>query len=97
MVIRGGKQIIINSKELVKNDITIIREGDYVPADAIILSGENLSADESLLTGEAISVRKIVWDGKEKNQKPGGDDLPFIYSGTLITSGHGIAKVTLMA
>lgn len=95
LVIRGGKQIIINSKELVKNDIIIIREGDYVPADAIILSGENLSADESLLTGEAISVRKIVWDGKEKNQKPGGDDLPFIYSGTLITSGHGIAKVTL--
>lgn len=94
LVIREGKQKIINSKELVKGDIIIIREGDYVPADASILSGENLSADESLLTGEAISVRKISWDGNLKNQKPGGDDLPFLYSGTLVTSGHGIAQVS---
>lgn len=94
LVIRDGEQKIINSKELVRGDIIIIREGDYVPADASILSGENLSADESLLTGEAISVRKISWDGNLKNQKPGGDDLPFLYSGTLVTSGHGIAQVT---
>ncbi|NMB84126.1 cation-translocating P-type ATPase [Candidatus Roizmanbacteria bacterium] len=93
LVIREGRQIRVSGREVVTEDILILREGDRVPADAVILSSSNLLVDESLLTGESLPVRKTEWDGKTKNQSPGGDDLPFIYSGTLVTQGRGIAKV----
>ncbi|MCL4364095.1 cation-translocating P-type ATPase [Patescibacteria group bacterium] len=94
LVIRNGEQKSIYSRELVKNDIIVLREGDRVPADAVILSVTNLLVDESLLTGESLSVRKSVWDGKEKSVRPGGEDLPFIYSGTMVTQGRAVARVT---
>jgi Ca2+-transporting ATPase len=93
LVIRDGEQKRIAGKEVVRGDIIIIREGDRVPADAVVLSCENLYADESLLTGESIPVRKNDWDEIEKIQRPGGDDLPFIYSGSLVISGRGLARV----
>ncbi|MCX6720666.1 MAG: HAD-IC family P-type ATPase [Candidatus Staskawiczbacteria bacterium] len=94
LVIRDGEQKRISGGEVVRGDIIIMREGDRVPADAVVLSCENLCVDESLLTGESIAVRKIDWDGKLKQQKPGGDDLPFVYSGSMVISGRGTAKVT---
>jgi Ca2+-transporting ATPase len=93
LVLRDGEQKRIAGREVVRGDIFFIHEGDRIPADATVLSSENLSVDESLLTGESLSVRKMDWDGKLKNQRPGGDDLPFIYSGTMVTSGRGIARV----
>jgi len=94
LVIRDGKQSKIYSHEVVIDDLIVLREGDRVPADAIIISCENLSIDESLLTGESVPVRKSVWqDGISTKQRPGGDDIPTVFSGTMIVSGHGIAKV----
>ena len=93
LVIREGEQKRIAGREVVKDDIIMIKEGDRVPADAVMLSCSNLSVDESLLTGESVPVRKSDWDGKEAPKRPGGEDLPFIYSGTLVVAGHGIAKV----
>ena len=93
LVIRDGEQKRIAGREVVKGDIIVIHEGDRIPADAVVLSCENLSADEALLTGESIPVRKIEWDEKAISQRPGGDDLPFIYSGSMITGGRGIARV----
>jgi Ca2+-transporting ATPase len=95
LVIREGKQIRIPGREVVREDIIIIREGDRVPADAMVLSCENLSVDESLLTGESVPVRKNSWDGKTEAKRPGGDDLPFVFSGSLVVSGRGVVKVYL--
>ena len=53
----------------------------------------NLSADESLLTGESVPVRKAASAEAKAVGKPGGDDLPFVFSGTLVTSGQGVAEV----
>ena len=53
----------------------------------------NLSVDESLLTGESVPVRKIAWTDEIEIGRPGGEDLPFVFSGTLIVQGQGIAKV----
>jgi len=81
---------------VVKDDIVIVREGDRVPADAILLWGMNLTADESLLTGESVPVRKLppLKDSVySETARPGGDDLPFLYSGSLIVQGQGIARV----
>ncbi len=94
LVIRNGEQKRIAGREVVKDDIIVIKEGDRVPADAVVLSCSNLSVDESLLTGESVPVRKSDWDGKEATKRPGGEDLPFIYSGTLVVSGRGVAKTT---
>ncbi|MFA6297234.1 MAG: HAD-IC family P-type ATPase, partial [Candidatus Paceibacterota bacterium] len=97
LVVRSGEQKRIAGREVVRGDIIVIREGDRIPADAIVLSCENLSIDESLLTGESISVRKAKWDKKMETRRPGGDDLPFIYSSSLVTSGRGVAKVISVA
>ncbi len=94
LVIRDGKQKRIPGREVVPDDILIIREGDRVPADGVLVFCSNLLVDESLLTGESIAVRKSEWDGKTPYVQPGGDDLPFVYSGTLVIQGHGMARVT---
>ncbi|VVB93118.1 Potassium-transporting ATPase ATP-binding subunit [uncultured archaeon] len=93
LVIRDGKQKRIPGREVVPDDILIIREGDRVPADGVLVFCSNLLVDESLLTGESIAVRKSEWDGKTPYVQPGGDDLPFVYSGTLVIQGHGMARV----
>ncbi len=93
LVIRNGKQVRIAGREVVRGDILVLTEGDRAPADAALLTCNDLSIDESLLTGESVPVRKIAWDGVAKMTRPGGDDLPFVYSGTLLVRGRGIARV----
>jgi Ca2+-transporting ATPase len=94
MVIRDGVETRIAGVEVVTDDLIVLQEGDRVPADATVLKSVNLLCDESLLTGEPVPVRKNDWDGAEKIIQPGGDDLPFVYSGTMVVQGNGIAKVT---
>lgn len=93
LVIRDGQQRRIAGREVVPGDILILSEGDRVPADGILLSSNNLTVDESLLTGESVPVRKIPWTEGLKEQAPGGDDQPFVYSGTLIVQGQALAEV----
>lgn len=92
-VIRDGQQRRIAGREVVRGDIVILAEGDRVPADAILRSCINLTIDESLLTGESLPVRKSVAKQAKSRVPPGGDDLPFVYSGTLVIQGQGIAEV----
>ncbi len=94
LVIRNATQRRIPGREVVREDIILLREGDRIPADGNVLFCGNLLVDESMLTGESLAVRKSEWDGKTKPINPGGDDMPFVYSGTLVVQGHGISKVT---
>jgi Ca2+-transporting ATPase len=93
LVIRDGLQQRIAGREVVRDDIILLSEGDRIPADAVLLSGNTISVDESLLTGESVPVRKRPWDGRLEMARPGGDDLPFVYSGTLMVKGQGVAQV----
>jgi len=93
MVIRDGHERRIAGRELVRGDTIVVREGDRVPADAVLLSAVNLLVDESLLTGESISVRKAAAEGESLPCRPGGDDQPFIFSSTLVVQGYGLAQV----
>ena len=93
LVIRDREQKRIPGREVVKGDILILREGDRIPADGVVLSCTNLLVDESLLTGESLAVRKSESMGLTQSSQPGGDDLPFVYSGTLVIQGQGIAQV----
>ncbi len=93
LVIRDGRRRRIPGREVVRGDIIFLVEGDRVPADAIMRQAISLSADESLLTGESVPVRKSTTELKIAASKPGGDDLPFVFSGTLVTSGQGMAEI----
>ena len=94
LVIRGGVEKRIAGSEVVRGDLVILAEGDRVPADATVLSAHDLQCDESLLTGEAVPVRKIAAPIASSAGRPGGDDLPYVYSGSLVVRGHGRAEVT---
>jgi len=93
LVIRDGEQKRIAGREVVRGDIIVLSEGDRIPADAKLVSCVNLSIDESLLTGESVPVRKASYNGTIEAVRPGGDDLPYVYSGTLTVKGFGIAEV----
>lgn len=93
LVIRDGEQKKIAGHELTVDDIIILNEGDRVPADAVMVFCSNLSADESTLTGESVPVNKTYCHGDLEMSKPGGDNNPFVFSGTLIVKGFGVAKI----
>lgn len=92
LVIREGVRKRIVGREVVPGDVLVLAEGDRVPADALVLSCTNLTVDESLLTGESVPVRKVACqDVNTEASRPGGDDLPSVFSGTLVVTGQGVA------
>ncbi|MBU6445215.1 MAG: cation-translocating P-type ATPase [Alphaproteobacteria bacterium] len=94
LVIRDGRPQRIAGRDVVPDDIVLVSDGDRVPADALLVEVNDLLADESLLTGESVPVRKRAASGAEPATALGGEDLPFIYAGTLIVCGSGVARVT---
>jgi Ca2+-transporting ATPase len=94
LVVRGGERIRIPGREVVRGDVLILSEGDRAPADATILQAQDLLADESLLTGESAPVRKRAQDDPQAAPagRPGGDDQPTLYSGSLIVRGSALAQ-----
>ncbi|HVA34276.1 MAG TPA: cation-translocating P-type ATPase [Candidatus Baltobacteraceae bacterium] len=94
IVVRDGVERRIPARDVVCGDVIVLVEGDRVVGDAAMLFGTNVSVDESLLTGESAPVRKIVVQPvPETMGKPGGDDLPYVFSGTMIVQGKGAARV----
>jgi len=95
LVIRDGARKRIAGREVVRGDVVVLAEGDRVPADAVLIQSHDLQTDESLLTGESIPVRKIAGSNVDSSiaRRPGGDDLPYVFSGSLIVRGRGIGEV----
>jgi Cu+-exporting ATPase len=58
-VVRGGEEVEIPADELAEGDIIVLRAGDRVPVDGVVVSGES-SIDESLVTGESIPKEKTT-------------------------------------
>ncbi len=80
LVLRDGKWIGVEAKEIVPGDIIKLKIGDIVPADAKLLEGDYILADMSALTGESLPVTKKV-----------GDE---IYGNAIIKKGDMLAEVT---
>lgn len=72
-VLRDGKWMMKEAREIVPGDVIAVKLGDIIPADAKILSGE-LSVDQSALTGESLPV----------NEKQSG----IVYSGSVVRQGE---------
>jgi P-type Ca2+ transporter type 2C len=96
LVVRDGRRILIAGREVVRDDLIVISEGDRVAADATLFWSHDLLLDESLLTGESVPVRKLAQSDiniETVIPSPGGEDLPFIFAGTLVVRGTGHAIV----
>ena len=78
-VVRDGEEVLIPAEELKVGDIFVLRPGDRVPADGIVIEGSS-SVDESALTGESMLAEK-----KE------GDEVS---TATINVYGHLFVRVT---
>ena len=96
LVIRDGQRQRIAGVEVARGDLLVLEEGERAPADALLVQSHDLMVDESLLTGEAAPVRKrVAQDGEATSSpRPGGEDQPHIYAGSLIVRGSAMARVT---
>jgi len=91
-VLREGKEMLIDSQELVVGDIMLLEAGDKVGADARLFEVHTFETSEGILTGESLPVVK---DTQTKEKECGvGDQTNMIFSGTSITKGTGKAIVT---
>ncbi len=87
IVIRDKREQEIMSSNIVPGDILILRNGDKIPADCVLLEEMELFVNESLLTGESKEIKKNA--GSEKKYS----DDNMVFMGTYVVNGRGIAKV----
>ncbi len=92
-VLRDGKEIIIDAAELVPGDIIKLEAGDFVPADARLISSYALKSEESALTGESVPSEKNA-EVVVLQDAPLGDRANMVFSGCSITYGTALAVVT---
>ena len=92
-VIRGGKEQMINASLLVPGDIIHLEAGDFVPADARLISSISLKSEEAALTGESVPSEKDA-SVQVEAQSPLGDRTNMVFSGCSITYGTATAIVT---
>lgn len=60
-IIRDGKEAEVSLKEVEVGDVVVVRPGEKIPVDGVVLEG-NSAVDESMLTGEPIPVDKSAGD-----------------------------------
>src|SRR3546814_2618647 len=88
---RDGGTVRVPGREVVQGDILVLDEGDRIAADALVLRTQGLECDESLLTGESVPVRKrSAFQEDAVAHEPGGDDLPYVFGGAIVTRGGGL-------
>ena len=80
LVLRGGQAVRVPGREVVREDVLLLAEGDRVPADGVLLQAHELATDESMLTGESEAVPKQASTGR-------------VFAGTLVVSGQGLVRV----
>lgn len=78
-ILRDGKEVEVMFDELQINDEIILKSGDEIPADVLILNAKSLEVNESMLTGESMPIKKV------KNDKA--------WASTIVVAGSASAKV----
>ena len=59
VVLRDGKEIELDADQVIVGDVVVIRPGDKVPVDGVIVEGRT-TVDESMITGESLPVEKEI-------------------------------------
>lgn len=91
-VIREGRKIEIDSKNIVPGDILELEAGDLVVADGRIIHNYSLQVNESSLTGESTNVEKT--ENTIASGAALADRINMVYSGSLVTYGRASVIVT---
>ncbi len=91
-VLRNGVETVIDASKLVVGDIIRLEAGDFVPADARLITSTSLKSEESALTGESVPAEKDYSAEIEENS-PLGDRSNMVFSGCSITYGTATAVV----
>lgn len=78
-VLRDGKRVRIDTKEIVPGDIVFLNRGDKIPADGSLVSKNRFSVNEAVLTGESLPISKNVSDK--------------VFMGTTVSSGQAVMLV----
>lgn len=92
-VIRDGQEQVIDAAALVPGDIIKLEAGDFVPADARLITSSSLKSEESALTGESLPAEKDA-ETILPVEAPLGDRTNSVYSGCSIVYGTAVAIVT---
>jgi len=82
LVLRGGREIEVDAESVLVGERVIVKPGEAIPVDGIVMSGESL-VDQSSLTGESVPVTKAAGDT--------------IFAGTLNQQGAIEARATRTA
>jgi len=78
----------VAAKNIVPGDLVLLKAGDQVPADAVVLTSTNLAIDEAVLTGESVPVNKLAMTDLD-----GDNDDQQVFAGTAVTAGTGVIQV----
>jgi Ca2+-transporting ATPase len=92
IILRDGKEVKIQTNEIVPGDIVLLYTGDKVPADGRLIQAINLKLDEASLTGESSPVNKDT--APISADCPVNDRLDMVFTGTVVVYGRGKAVVT---
>jgi magnesium-transporting ATPase (P-type) len=92
-VIRAGKKIDIDSREIVPGDLVFVTGGDNVPADGYILESYNLHTNSFVFTGESKPEEKRQRSVAEENLAVADIDN-MLFSGEKVTMGEATFVVT---
>ncbi len=90
---RDGKEKIIEANELLPGDLLLLKQGDYISADARLIEVNELSVDESNLTGEVQPVYKSTGVLERENLQL-QEQNNMVFSSTYVVQGNGQAIVT---
>ena len=84
-VIREGKEMIVDDSQLVPDDIVILREGEKIPADIVLIESTDLRINEAALTGESVPVHKSSNSSDQSESQ--------LFKGTTVVGGFGTGRV----
>ncbi len=92
VVLRDGKETVIESRNVVPGDIIVFKVGDKISADARLIEVHEVKMQEAVLTGESQPVTKDIEALPEKALL--ADRKNMVYTSTLVSNGRGKALVT---
>ena len=95
-VLRNGKEIVVDSANVVPGDYVFLESGDKISADLRIIEAHNFTVDESILTGESLAVNKHA-DPIKTDKLSIGDQKNMLFSGTSVVTGRAKAIVVATA
>ncbi len=92
-VIRQGQEVEISTEEVKIDDIVVVRPGDKIPVDGIVIEGES-SVNESMVTGESLPVHKIP--GNEVIGATINQTGSFKFKATKVGADTALAQIVLL-